>query len=70
MATYDSTRARALELLREGMITHAEAAEILHITRQGVRAMCVTAGIDAVVARHRYLRRLFDREKIKPPTTT
>lgn len=61
MTTYDSTRARALELLRAGMITAAEAAGFLEITRQGVRAMCISAGIDPVMARHRYLRGLFDR---------
>jgi hypothetical protein len=69
MTTYDSTRARALELLRAGMITAAEAAGFLKITRQGVRAMCISAGIDSVMARHRYLRGLFD-PKIKPPATT
>jgi hypothetical protein len=63
MATYDSTRARALELLRAGMITAAEAAGFLEITRQSVRDMCRRAGIDSVMARHRYLRGLFERPR-------
>lgn len=69
MTTDYSTRQRALELLQKGIITQAEAAEYLGITRQGVRDMCMRAEIDAVMARHRYLRQLFG-VKIKPPTTT
>jgi uncharacterized protein YerC len=69
MTANDSTRQRALELLSKGMITQAEAAEYLGMTRQGARDMCMRAEIDAVMARHRYLRMLFGG-KIKPPTTT
>lgn len=70
MTTYDITRQRALKLLRNGLITHAEAANYLDISRQSARMMCVRAGVDAVMARHYHLERLFQREKKKPDRHT
>lgn len=69
MTSYTNTRKLALKLLRDGLITHAEAANYLDITRQSARMMCVRAGVDAVMARHYHLERLFQREKKKPIDT-
>lgn len=56
-----SIQIRALELMRKGLITHAEAAAQIDTSRQAIRQMCVRAGIDAIMTRHRHLQRLFHK---------
>lgn len=55
-----SIQTRALELMRKGLITHAEAAAQLDVSRQAMRMMCVRARVDAVLARYRHLQKLFE----------
>ena len=68
MTPYDSTRMRALELLKAGLITHAEAALFIDMSRQAVRNWCVRKGVDAPLARHRYIKQLFAEKKGRIPT--
>ena len=60
-----SIQIRALELMRKGLITHAEAAAMIDTSRQAIRQMATRAGIDAIMTRYRHVQRLFARvEKV------
>ena len=60
-----SMQIRALELMRKGLITHAEAAAMIDTSRQAIRQMATRAGIDAIMTRYRHVQRLFARvEKV------
>lgn len=59
-----SMQIHALKLLRRGLITHAEAAGQIDTSRQAIRQMCERAGIDAIMARYRYVQKLF--EQVEP----
>ena len=56
-----SMQIRALELMRKGLITHAEAAAQIDTSRQAIRQMAARAGIDAIMTRYRHLQKLFAR---------
>ena len=56
------SREKAVRLLKSGRITFAEAAELCGVSRQAVRFWCLVAGVDAVKARQRFLRRLWNSQ--------
>ena len=62
----DPKRLRVLTLLKAGLITHAEAAELLDTSRQAVRYWCLREGVDAPLARHKYLKQLFAKRDGDP----
>jgi predicted HTH domain antitoxin len=59
MTIDDTTREKALKLLRRGMITQAEAAELTGMSRQLVHHWVKRDGIDIEKARRAYLKRLW-----------
>lgn len=60
------TRRRALSMLRQGIATQAEIAELAGVTRQAVAYWCQSAGIDAVKARVDRLNREWRRAGERP----
>lgn len=63
MTFNDSTRKRALKLLKKGTATLSEVSELVGTSRQLVRHWCLRAGINPSEARSAYLRRLWERSE-------
>lgn len=59
MTIDDTTREKALKLLRRGVVTLSEAAALAKVSRQLVRYWCIQADIDPTKERARYLARLW-----------
>ena len=57
--THEGSReqAAALALLRKGLVTQSEAAELAGASKQLVRHWCLRRGIDTAAAREAYLRK-------------
>ena len=54
-------QAAALALLRKGLVTQSEAAELAGASKQLVRHWCLRRGIDTAAAREAYLRKTWQR---------
>jgi hypothetical protein len=53
--------AKALDLIGRGLVTQAEAAALIGISRQRVHLLCLVAQIDAPAARQRHIKKLWGR---------
>ena len=58
------TRAAALEMLRAGLATQAEVAELAGVRRQYIHKLIIQEGLDAVTERRAWLRKAW-REVIR-----
>jgi hypothetical protein len=66
--THEGSReqAAALALLRKGLVTQSEAAELTGASKQLVRHWCLRRGIDTGAARAAYLRKTW-RQALRRP---
>jgi hypothetical protein len=57
VTTSDITRAACLEMLRAGLATQAEVAELARVSRQYIHKLAVAENIDAVAERKAWLKK-------------
>lgn len=67
MTREDNTRAAAIAMLRSGMATLSEVADLAGTSRQLVRYWAKAAGVDWQAARAAKLQREFQRRLRKSP---
>lgn len=56
-------RVLAIKLMREGIITTAEAARLGNVSRSAANQWALNAGLDPVLARWRYVSRVWKRKR-------